>query len=476
MQRLVLIGGGVLLIAALVIGLRGSGQNWSWYLSYAHEDNNPYGMSVLYHLLPAFNAGERSMVTQAPADLDLRAFAGTYFSIGHHSGLSPADLDSLAAWAALGNTVFLAHEALPDYLPGLDSSRLPHAEQVTPASVDTLPYAEAMTPASVDTLPYAEAMTPASMDTLPYAEAMTPASMDTFFTAEITLTQPDWHMELELPALRLNFSQAPFKTAEDHKLVYRVWNKDEPFPWSLIQPDSLRILFPEVRTLGLAEGMAKGQDKFRGANLVELPVGRGRMLIFTTPMALANFYLVQPDGRDYAERVLSHLTPGDLLWDAGTRNTTTPYQPAESPLRFVLNHPALRMAWYLLLLIGLLYLVFRSRRRQAAIPLLNPKSNQSLEYLNTVAKLYYQQRSDHRAIGEMMREHFMGFLRERFHLRQPGLTEETALRLISLTGIDAASVRSLFRRLSELDSRYEFQDYSLLRLHRELQQFYEKCT
>jgi len=462
MQRLVLIGGGVLLIAALVIGLRGSGQNWSWYLSYAHEDNNPYGMSVLYHLLPAFNAGERSMVTQAPADLDLRAFAGTYFSIGHHSGLSPADLDSLAAWAALGNTVFLAHEALPDYLPGLDSSRLPHAEQVTPASVDTLPYAEAMTPASVDTLPY--------------AEAMTPASMDTFFTAEITLTQPDWHMELELPALRLNFSQAPFKTAEDHKLVYRVWNKDEPFPWSLIQPDSLRILFPEVRTLGLAEGMAKGQDKFRGANLVELPVGRGRMLIFTTPMALANFYLVQPDGRDYAERVLSHLTPGDLLWDAGTRNTTTPYQPAESPLRFVLNHPALRMAWYLLLLIGLLYLVFRSRRRQAAIPLLNPKSNQSLEYLNTVAKLYYQQRSDHRAIGEMMREHFMGFLRERFHLRQPGLTEETALRLISLTGIDAASVRSLFRRLSELDSRYEFQDYSLLRLHRELQQFYEKCT
>ena len=462
MQRLVLIGGGVLLIAALVIGLRGSGQNWSWYLSYAHEDNNPYGMSVLYHLLPAFNAGERSMVTQAPADLDLRAFAGTYFSIGHHSGLSPADLDSLAAWAALGNTVFLAHEALPDYLPGLDSSRLPHAEQVTPASVDTLPYAEAMTPAS--------------MDTLPYAEAMTPASMDTFFTAEITLTQPDWHMELELPALRLNFSQAPFKTAEDHKLVYRVWNKDEPFPWSLIQPDSLRILFPEVRTLGLAEGMAKGQDKFRGANLVELPVGRGRMLIFTTPMALANFYLVQPDGRDYAERVLSHLTPGDLLWDAGTRNTTTPYQPAESPLRFVLNHPALRMAWYLLLLIGLLYLVFRSRRRQAAIPLLNPKSNQSLEYLNTVAKLYYQQRSDHRAIGEMMREHFMGFLRERFHLRQPGLTEETALRLISLTGIDAASVRSLFRRLSELDSRYEFQDYSLLRLHRELQQFYEKCT
>ena len=430
MQRLVLIGGVVLLIAALVLGLRGSNKNWNWYLSYGHEDTNPYGMSVLYDLLPVYNAGERIMVEEAPADLDLRAHTGTFFSIGHHSGLSPADLDSLAAWAALGNTVFLAHEALPDYLPGLDSNR----------------------------------MRP--------VDGMAQYGTDSFFVADSTRVQPHWHLELELPALRLNFSEAPFQTPEDQKLVYRVYNKDEPFPWSLIQSDSLRLLFPEVRTLGTAQS----QGNFQGANLVEMPVGQGRILIFSTPMALSNFYLVQPDGRDYAERVLSHLTPGDLLWDAGTRNTTTPYQPAESPLRFVLNHPALRMAWYLLLLIGLLYLLFRSRRRQAAIPLLNPKSNQSLEYLNTVAKLYYQQRSDHRAIGEMMRDHFMGFLRERFHMRQPGLNEETALRLSSLSGQDAESVRSLFSRFSELDSRYEFQDYSLLRLHRELQQFYAKCT
>lgn len=472
MQRLLLIGGAVLLIAALVIGLRGSGKNWSWYLSYAHEDNNPYGMSVLYDLLPAYNAGERRMVTQAPAELDLRAYSGTFFSIGHNAGLSREDMDSLAAWAALGNTVFLAHETLPEYLPGMDTSQVPFSMGSVQAPLADSSTASSASPDSItahsnnwDSIK-AHNEQPSGEDSL----------TDPFYLVEPIQEQPDWHLEEELLALRLNFSQPPFKTTEDHKLVFRVYNKDQPFLWSLIQPDSLRVVFPQVRALGLAEGRAADQQKIQGANLVELPVGRGRILLFTTPMALSNFYLVQPDGRDYAERVLSHLAPGDLLWDAGTRKTTTPYQPAESPLRFVLNHPALRMAWYLLLLIPLLYLVFRSRRRQAAIPLLNPKTNQSLEYLNTVAKLYYQQRSDHRAIGEMMREQFMGFLRERFHLRQPGLTEETALRLSSLSGLDAESVRSLFSRLRELDAGYEFQDYSLLRLHRELQQFYQKCT
>jgi hypothetical protein len=426
LTRLLLIGMSVLLVAALVIGLRGSGKNWNWYLSYSHEDNNPYGLTVLYNLLPGFNGGELIQVEQAPASMDLRSYTGTFFSVGHQTVLSVADLDSLAAWAAQGNTVFLALETLPGYLPGMDSAQQKESKPVVPQFWDSIP------------------------------------------VAADTMRRILWHSEETLPALRLNFANAPFRTPEDHKLIYQILDKAESFPWTLMQADSLALLLPGARALGSAKG--------NGDNLVEVPLGQGRLLLFSTPMALANFSLVQPDGRDYAERVLSHTTRGDVLWDAGVRNTAAPYQPAASPLSFVLSQPPLRWAWYLLLLIGLLFLVFRSRRRQAAIPPLNPKKNQSLEYLNTVAQLHYQQRSDHRAIGEMLREQFLGFLRERFHLRQPGLTDETAQRLSGLLGLDQEVVRSLFSRFAELETSSEFNDYSLLRLHRELRQFYEKCT
>jgi len=428
--RLVLIVIGVLLVAALVVGLQGSGKNWSWYLSYGQEDNNPYGIAVLYELLPGFNDGELIRVDQAPASMDLRAYSGTFFSIGHEAALSNKDLDSLAAWAAQGNTVFLALETLPGYLPGMDSTQYSaQYENSEPWMSD-------------------------SGDSMVVPVGSAPRVL--------------WKSEETLPALRLNFASAPFRTPEDHKLIYQILDKAEPFPWTLMQADSLALLLPGTKALGFARG--------EGDNLVEVPLGQGRLLLFSTPMALANFSLVQPDGRDYAERVLSHTTRGDVLWDAGIRNTAAPYQPAASPLSFVLSQPPLRWAWYVLLLIGLLFLVFRSRRRQAAIPPLNPKKNQSLEYLNTVAALHYQQRSDHRAIGEMLREQFLGFLRERFHLRQPGLTDETAQRLSGLLGLDQEVVRSLFSRFAELETSSEFNDYSLLRLHRELRQFYEKCT
>ncbi len=394
----------VLISGLLYLALRNAPRHWSWYPGFRHDEEEPYGASVLYELLPGYCGGSVTLLTRPIEETDLREYRGSYLAMGRSISLTAAGMDTLAVWVSKGNVALLACETMPDSLP----ARLSGGSYL-----------------------------------------------------------PEWWSAEESESLRLNFDRRPFAMQESHKLAFRVRDKDQPYTWTLMNRDSLQAVWPPAEGIGGASGL--------GDNLVRLPYGKGYFYLFSTPLALTNFFLVQPDGRDYAERVLSHLAPGDLLWDIGVRSVKSPHQAAESPLAFVLQQPGLRSAWYLLLLIGLLYLIFRTRRRQAAIPLLDPKTNQSLNYLNSVALLYYQQRTDHRAIGEMMREHFMGFLRERFHLRQPGLHDETAARLSGLSGQDPVAVRSLITRLRELDSGRECGDSDLLALHRELGRFYKKA-
>ncbi len=137
-------------------------------------------------------------------------------------------------------------------------------------------------------------------------------------------------------------------------------------------------------------------------NFVEVHFGRGRFLLHTTPLAFTNFQLLRPPGRAYSEGVLARLAPGEIYWDAFSR--TTEWQgrehnapgdrdfPEQHALTHFLKQPALAAAWYLLLALAVLFVVFRGKRRQRVIPVLPKKENASLEFLGAIADLMFRKR------------------------------------------------------------------------------------
>ncbi len=278
----------------------------------------------------------------------------------------------------------------------------------------------------------------------------------------------EWWDEEILDSLSLNFQSETLALERDHVLQY--WFMDSVYPnaWSLMEADSLLSIWPEAEAIGVHES--------GWLNAVRLPMGSGSVILLSTPMVLSNMELITPPGRDYAERLLSYIPQGDVFYDLRliSHDFSTNYQ--EGPLRFVMQHVALRWAWYLLLIGILLFIVFHTRRRQAAIPIFEPRENQSMEYLHSLAALYLQQRRDHRIIARMMREQFLSFIRDQYPIRQPALDAETALRLSRLSGIDLEAIESLFLRFQGVDQEAEFEDYALLRLNRELQNFYKNYS
>lgn len=121
-------------------------------------------------------------------------------------------------------------------------------------------------------------------------------------------------------------------------------------------------------------------------NFIKVQFGKGYFYCQLTPDVYSNYFMLNPETYPLAYASLHHLRGRHILWYSGSLNA----EKSHTPLRFVLSSPPLRAAWYLLLAILLLYIIFKSKREQKAIPIVKPEENMSVAFAETIGALYYE--------------------------------------------------------------------------------------
>src|SRR5690606_3172074 len=131
-----------------------------------------------------------------------------------------------------------------------------------------------------------------------------------------------------------------------------------------------------------------GYQEDGGVNFIRIAAGNGNLYLHSNPLVFTNYFLTNEENVAYASAVFSHLRGKGIVWDeyskipfAGNNNAYN------SPLYYILQQPSLKYAWWLLLLTVLLYVVFAARRTQRVIPVIDPKTNSSLEFVNLISSL-----------------------------------------------------------------------------------------
>ena len=162
-------------------------------------------------------------------------------------------------------------------------------------------------------------------------------------------------------------------------------------------------------------------------NFAEFPHGKGRFLLHTNPIAFSNFSLLRPETRPYVSGVFSHLSEGDIYWDAvsrvpeavGRKRNGSAFAnrglAEEHPLTYILKQPALAWAWYMIAALAITWLVFRAKRRQRIIPVLPKNENSSYEFISTIAHLHFREKN-YAGLSVQGMRHFLAQLRERYGL------------------------------------------------------------
>lgn len=123
--------------------------------------------------------------------------------------------------------------------------------------------------------------------------------------------------------------------------------------------------------------------------LVSAPYKKGNIILSTTPLMFTNYAVLDSSTTFYSHRMMSLFGKKQV-----TRldSSLELEEEEQALLRYIAKQPPLNLALWLLLLVCLLFIVFTSRRKQHAIPILKAPGNYSIAFVEQVGNLYHREK------------------------------------------------------------------------------------
>jgi hypothetical protein len=202
--------------------------------------------------------------------------------------------------------------------------------------------------------------------------------------------------------------------------------------------------------------------------------GKGWFIFHFNPVLFTNYHLSKEQGLNYANALLSEYGKPKIYWDEFSKiQMRSGYDKQhESPLRFILSERSLKLAWYLICILILMFVVFNAKRKQAYIPLMPVNRNTTVEYITAIATLHYQNNSVEFLADEMMKQ-FKSFVKHKYGISPHLEKDEMVRQLAPLSGVPKETLDNLFKRY--LDFKYLPEVRYLIEFYELTEYFYQKC-
>ncbi|NIR52258.1 DUF4350 domain-containing protein [candidate division KSB1 bacterium] len=258
---------------------------------------------------------------------------------------------------------------------------------------------------------------------------------------------------ITLDSMCVNFVNPELRAPEDY--IYRKGTVDFYFS-----------KFDTARTVAL------GKNSENEINFIKMNFGEGALFLSTLPFAFTNYNVLFRNNSDYIFKALSYLPVQHTIWDeyykVGNRISG-------SPLRFVLSHTSLKWAYYLAFGGIILFILFEGKRKQRIIPVIKPLPNTTLEFTETVGRLYYQ-KGDHKNLAEKKITLFLDFIRNHFRLKTGRLADGFLEKLSDTSGVSKEEIKELFSKIETVRSKNKITERELIDLHTSMETFYQQVT
>jgi hypothetical protein len=205
--------------------------------------------------------------------------------------------------------------------------------------------------------------------------------------------------------------------------------------------------------------------------------GKGWFIFHFNPLLLTNYSLSGRYGYAYVNDLLSDYNKKAVFWDEFSKSTAQnddQNSPYESPLRFVLSEKSLRWSWYLICVFVLLFVVVNSKRKQAPIPLMPVNRNTTIEYINSIAMLYYQSDALEFLADEILKQ-LLVFIKHKYGI-SPNLEKSEIARLLApKSGIEEDTLNRLFKCHMGVKYSPVYEVNDLIEFHTLTEYFYNNC-
>ena len=282
--------------------------------------------------------------------------------------------------------------------------------------------------------------------------------------------------------LRFNISYPRYTSYLAEKLTLNTVRDSIFFGPDILTLERIFEVFPQVHPLNFRIGEAGGAGEMeelkRGISRINCDslkilvwdienkplvlrafIGKGEIILVTTPLMFTNFGMLDGANASYAFRLLSCMKDRPLTRiEAYGKHGEQP----QTPLRYVLSEAPLRWATWSAFILLLLFMSFTIKRRQRIIPVINTPPNRTLGFMQLISNLYYQ-KHDNTEILKMKYMYFCAEVKNQIGIdifeRVPNETDYE--RLVEKTGMEKDFITLLLQNIRLSIYREEVSDLQL---------------
>ena len=239
-------------------------------------------------------------------------------------------------------------------------------------------------------------------------------------------------------------------------------------------------------TFNSANTRVLGVNQYGDPDFLVVFKGKGRIFIHCDPRAFSNYFLLQKNNYQYLQKAFGYLRPypDHVYWNdyyvtihskeqARSRRNNGDDDANFSSMSEIMKHPALKAAFWLTLLLLVLYILFTMKRRQRVIEMVKPNENTTVTFTETIGRLYLQKK-DNKNIADKMITYLNEYIRNKYFLNTNVVNTEFMSTLSRKSGVPFEKVETLYRSIQHAQQSPDINDYQLLSLNEQVQGFYKK--
>lgn len=216
-----------------------------------------------------------------------------------------------------------------------------------------------------------------------------------------------------------------------------------------------------------------GTNSLDQPNFFKMQTGTGALFLHISPMVFTNYFILHGNNIDYYQKAMSVIPQGihRILWNEYyLQNRTKEKEP--NWLGVLMKYPSFRCGLLTALATLILFALSEMRRRQRIIPVFEKPKNESLDFVETVGRLYYDQK-DHHNLAYKMSLYFLEHVRQQYKLSTDVLDEEFTTNLHAKSGYPAKELNQLVGMVLFLRKEQSINEQQLSRFYQQLESFYQ---
>ncbi len=208
--------------------------------------------------------------------------------------------------------------------------------------------------------------------------------------------------------------------------------------------------------------------------------GKGRLYFISEPRVFSNYFVLTNNNYLYVQKTIQMLptNPQNVYWDNFYLSKNYPDGGKAkdfSTLSTIMKYPALKYAFFIALLLLILFIFFNGKRKQRVVPVIPSTPNNSIAFAEAIAGLYLS-KNNNRVIADKIITYFNEHIRTKYFINKANNEDSFADILSRKSGVPVELTNKIDTLIKVINKSTTVSNEQLLQLNNIIEQFLKHKT